>query len=72
MIKFKQDTLITIYGSVDAHNNNEEVEELFHKGELVDAEILEKHPKHKTVDLEFGDGDIAFNVLRNCFTVEGR
>ena len=76
MIAFKTDTELTIVTEFDEATDNivGEEKDVFKAGELVDAEILatEILPDGKTsefVDLQFGDGSVAFSVQRACFYV---
>ena len=74
MIKFKEDTTLTIVEEFDALNDNivSEVEETFKAGELVDAEIIDFQGSNTSayVDLQFGDGSVALCVCRYSFETE--
>ena len=69
MIKFKQDTELTVVEGFDEETDNitDESLETFKAGELVDANIIDENGEH--VNLEFGNGGVAFTVQRSCFDV---
>jgi len=71
MIKFKQDTTLQVIEGYDEENDNitEEVEETFKEGELVDADIVSDDDDSDYVDIQFGDGSVAFRIQRDCFEV---
>ena len=76
MIKFKQDTTLQVVEGYDEENDNitEEVEETFKEGELVDADIVSDDDDSDDddsdyVDIQFGDGSVAFHIQRDCFEV---
>jgi len=76
MITFKTDTELTIVTEFDEATDNiiGEEKDIFKAGELVDADILatEILPDGKVsefVDLQFGDGSMAFGVQRASFDV---
>ena len=75
MIKFKQDTTLQVVEGYDEENDNitEEVEETFKKGELVSADIVSDDDNSDDdsdyVDIQFGDGSVAFRIQRDCFEV---
>ena len=49
----------------------EEVEEggeAFYDGETVQVDIIDDHGE--SVDLQFRDGSMAFNVMKNWYTIE--
>jgi hypothetical protein len=71
MIKFKQDTTLQVIEGYDEENDNitEEVEETFKDGELVDADIVSDDDDSDYVDIQFGDGSVAFRIQRDCFEV---
>ena len=68
MIKFKEDTELTVISGYDEETDNitEECQELFKAGENVDADIYDDDGG-KYVNLQFGDGSIVLTVQRNCF-----
>lgn len=67
MIQFKKACAITIY---TGEKDEEGSEEFFAKGEKADGDILDYDKKDDTVDLQFGDGSVAFNVPRKLFIVK--
>ncbi len=76
MIAFKKDTELIVVTEFDETTDNitGEEKDTFKAGEPVDAEILatEILPDGKVsefVDLQFGDGSVAFGVQRASFDV---
>jgi len=69
MIKFHEDTQLTIVEEFDFLNDNiiNESTPVFKAGELVDADIVKEEDGY--VDLQFGDGSVAFTIQRDCFDV---
>lgn len=69
MIKFKQDTTLTVVSGFDEETDNitEESEDTFKKGEAVDADIVDDDGPF--VDLQFGDGSVCYGVQRESFEV---
>lgn len=69
MIRFKIDTTLQVIETFDHERQNitEEVEETFHKGEKVDADIYGEDGDY--ADIQFGDGSVATSVLKSCFEV---
>ena len=74
MIKFKEDTTLTIVEEFDELNNRivSEIEDTFKAGELVDAEVVDFQGSNTSVyvDLQFGDGSVALCVCRLSFETE--
>ena len=70
MIKFKKETTLTVVNEYDEENDNivDENEETFKAGELVDGDICDDD-SDGYVNIQFGDGGVAFGVQRKCFTV---
>ena len=70
MIKFKQDTSLTVIDEFDEEKDNivGEYEQTFNEGQEVDASIYNVDSADY-VDLQFGDGSIALGVLRSSFEV---
>ncbi len=70
MIRFNQDTELTLITDYDEENDNitGEETEVFKAGEPVDAEIIAWINGGEYVDLQFGDGSVALTVQRDCFT----
>jgi hypothetical protein len=71
MIRFNKDTELTIVEGYDEKNDNitKESTEVFKEGEPVDATIVNSTEEKGDayVDLQFGDGSVAFGVQRICF-----
>jgi exosome complex RNA-binding protein Csl4 len=69
MIKFFVDTTLNIVEDFDDLNDmiTSEVQETFKAGELVQADIVSQNGDY--VDLQFGDGSMAFNVFRHSFEI---
>ena len=63
MIKFKQDTELAIVTKFDEDSGDtlEESNETFREGVEIDAEVI-CYDDDGYVDIEFGDGSIAFTV----------
>jgi len=73
MISFKNDTELTLVTSFDEKTDTitGEETETFKAGEPVDADIIDENETkgEMFVDLQFGDGSVAFGVQRECFDV---
>lgn len=73
MIKFKFDTQLEVVTDFDEKTDNiTGVEtETFKAGERVDAEIISDREEKGDVfvDLQFGEGSVAFGVQRDSFEV---
>ena len=44
-------------------------EENFKPGDLAEADIISEDKKKNTVDLQFGDGSVGFNIPRELFEI---
>jgi len=73
MITFKSDTELEVVTNFDeATDTITGMEtETFKAGEKVDAEIIDDRDEKGElfVDLQFGDGSVAYGVQRACFDV---
>lgn len=67
MIRFKEDTCLTVINEFANGNIGSDIEQTFDAGETVDASICNVYGDY--VDIEFGDGRKALGVLRDCFEV---
>jgi hypothetical protein len=72
MIIFKKTVTLTVITEFDEATDNitGEEQDTFKAGELVAADILDRGDNtEKYVDLQFGDGSMAFGVERDSFDV---
>ena len=73
MIKFKSDTQLEVVTDFDENTDTiTGIEtETFKAGEKVDGEIISDREEKGDVfvDIQFGDGSVAFGVQRDCFEV---
>ena len=63
-IKFLEDCTLTVYESATDETGTPEV---FTKNEVSDADIIED--KGSAVDIQFGEGSVAFNIPKNAIEV---
>ena len=72
MIKFKENVTLNIVEEFDSETDEviSQVDEVFHAGEIVDAEVISE-TDDGYCDIEFGDGSIVNNVNRNLFDIIG-
>jgi len=70
MIKFKQDTTLTVITGYDEATSNitEETEKTFKSGKKIAANIFNEDGTDY-VDIRFGDGNVCLGVQRDCFEV---
>ena len=70
MIRFKEETLLTVVSGYDEENDNitDEEEINFAAHADYDAEIFHEDDTDY-VDIQFGDGSIALSVLRSSFEI---
>lgn len=67
-IKFPDACEVEIVESYDeATDTAETSEEQFQAGDIEDVEFLEDHGE--SVDVQFGDGSVAYNLLKEFFEV---
>lgn len=73
MITFKANTELNLVTSFDEKTDTitGEAIETFKAGEKVDADIIDDREEkgEMFVDLQFGDGSVAFGVQRDCFDI---
>lgn len=73
MIKFKADTELEVVTDFDEKTDTitGSETETFKAGEPVDADIIDDREEkgEQFVDLQFGDGSVAFGVQRSCFDI---
>jgi hypothetical protein len=72
MIAFKKDIELTVVTEFDEATDNitGEEKDIFKAGEPVDADILDRGDNTENyVDLQFGDGSMAFGVERSSFDI---
>lgn len=70
MISFKKNTELQVAISFDKKHDRiaEQSVEIFKKGQLVDADIIDENGEY--ADIQYGDGTVSLGVLRSSFVVK--
>lgn len=70
MIKFQEPAELELVVSFDEKTETTEtITEVFHKGDMADADVIDVNENFGTCTLQFADGSVAYGVPMKIFGV---